>query len=83
MQFVIKETQATEATMTEATMTLKGTIGKTGKDSDGLSSSESSDPSVSSARWKQKVSGWLWDLLLILSATTAIYIACSVDCNWA
>lgn len=40
----------------EATMTLKSAIGKTGKDSNVVISSEVSDSSVSSARQKQQVS---------------------------
>lgn len=70
------------STGNETTMTLQSAIGKTDKDSDGVSSSESSDSTVSSARQKQKVCGWHWDLVLILSDTTVNNIACSVDCNW-
>lgn len=46
------------STGNETTMTLQSAIGKTDKDSDGVSSSESSDSTVSSARQKQKVCGW-------------------------
>lgn len=65
----------------EATMTLESAIGKTGKLPNGLGSSESTDSTVTSERQKQKVSGWLCDLVLILSASTALWTV--IECTFS